>query len=144
MAEGVRTAPVGSVSAEPGLVGAVRSGAILDRSGKPCKPKTVRSYEHALEHYIYPLLGGRKVSSLKRADMQAFVEEMRELGAAPSTVHNRLDPLRVIVRRSIDNDELLVDPCARLKMPVVRNRRTRIADGRPEPVKPGETLRVRN
>jgi integrase len=51
---------------------------------------------------------------------------MRGLGAAPSTVHNRLDPLRVTVRRSIDNDELLVDPCARLKMPVVRNSRTRI------------------
>jgi Phage integrase, N-terminal SAM-like domain len=104
----------------------MRSGAILDRSGKPYKPKTVRSYEHALENYIYPLLGSRKVSSLRRADVQGFVEEMRELGAAPSTVHNRLDPLRVIVRRSIDNDELLVDPCARLKMPVVRNCRTRI------------------
>jgi integrase len=51
---------------------------------------------------------------------------MRALGAAPSTVHNRLDPLRVIVRRSIDNEELLVDPCARLKLPVVRNTRTRI------------------
>ena len=108
------------------LAAGMRSGAILDRSGKPYKPKTIRSYEHALENYIYPLLGSREVSSLRRADMQAFVEEMRELGAAPSTVHNRLDPLRVIVRRSIDNDELLVDPCARLKMPVVRNRRTRI------------------
>jgi integrase len=108
------------------LVAGMRSGAILDRSGKPYKPKTVRSYEHALESYIYPLLGSRKVSSLRRADIQGFVEEMRELGAAPSTVHNRLDPLRVIVRRSIDNDELLVDPCARLKMPVVRNSRTRI------------------
>ena len=32
----------------------------------------------------------------------------------------------MIVRRAIDNDELLVDPCARLKMPVVRNNRTRI------------------
>jgi site-specific recombinase XerD len=108
------------------LVAGMRSGAILDRSGKPYKPKTVRGYEHALETYIYPLLGSRKVSSLRRADIQGFVEEMRELGAAPSTVHNRLDPVRVIVRRSIDNDELLVDPCARLKMPVVRNRRTRI------------------
>jgi integrase len=104
----------------------MRSGAILDRSGKPYKPKTVRSYEHALENYVYPLLGSRKVSSLRRADIQGFVEEMREFGAAPSTVHNRLDPLRVIVWRSIDNDDLLVDPCARLKMPVVRNRRTRI------------------
>jgi integrase len=97
-----------------------------DRSGKPYKPKTVRSYEHSLDTYIYPLLGSRKVSSLRRADIQGFVEEMRGRGAAPSTVHNRLDPLRVIVRRSIDNDELLVDPCARLKMPVVRNSRARI------------------
>jgi integrase len=104
----------------------MRSGAILDRSGKPYKPKTVRTYAHALETYIYPLLGNRKVSSLRRADIQGFVEEMRALGAAPSTGHNRLDPLRVIVRRSIDNDELLVDPCARLKLPVIRNSRTRI------------------
>ena len=98
---------------------------ILDRSGKPYKPKTVRGYEHSLDTYIYPLLGSRKVSSLRRVDIQGFVEEMRALGAAPSTVHNRLDPLRVIVRRSVDNDELLVDPCARLKMPVVRSARTR-------------------
>ena len=108
------------------LVAGMRSGAILDRSGKPYKPKTVRTYEHALETYIYPVLGNRKVSTLRRADVQGFVEEMRALGAAPSTVHNRLDPLRVIVRRAIDNDELLVDPCARLKMPIVRNIRTRI------------------
>ena len=108
------------------LIAGMRSGAILDRSGKPYKPKTVRSYEHSLDTYIYPLLGSRKVSSLRRADIQGFVEEMRARGAAPSTVHNRLDPLRVIVRRSIDNDELLIDPCARLKMPVVRNSRTRI------------------
>ena len=108
------------------LVAGMRSGAILDRSGKPYKPKTVRTYQHALETYIFPVLGNRKVSTLRRADVQGFVEEMRALGAAPSTVHNRLDPLRVIVRRAIDNDELLVDPCARLKMPIVRNNRTRI------------------
>jgi hypothetical protein len=73
------------------------------------------------------LLGNRKVSTLRRADVQGFVEEMRALGAAPSTVHNRLDPPRVIVRRAIDNDELLVDPCARPEdAPIVRNNRTRI------------------
>jgi len=54
-------------------------GAVLDRSGTPYKPKTIRSYEQALQTYIYPLLGNRKVSSLRRADIQAFVEEMRAL-----------------------------------------------------------------
>lgn len=105
----------------------MRSGAVLDRSGKRYKPKTIRTYEHALEAYVSPLLGHRRVSSLKRADIQAFIEEMRATGASPSTVHNRLDPLRVILRRAIDNDELMVDPCARLKLPVVRNNRSRIA-----------------
>jgi len=108
------------------LVFGMRTGAVLDRSGKPYKPKTVRTYEHALETYVYPMLGHRKLSSLKRGDVQGFIEEMRASGASPSTVHNRLDPLRVIVRRTIDNDELMVDPCARLNLPVVRNNRTRI------------------
>ena len=71
------------------LITGMLSAAILDRSGKPYKPKTVRSYEHSLDTYIYPLLGSRKVSSLRRADIQGFVEEMRARGAASSTVHNR-------------------------------------------------------
>jgi integrase len=108
------------------LVEGMRSGAVLDRSGKAYKPKTIRTYEHALETYVFPLLGHRKISSLRRVDVQGFIEEMRTTGASPSTVHNRLDPLRVIVRRAIDNEELMVDPCAQLNLPVVRNNRTRI------------------
>lgn len=108
------------------LIRGMRTGAVLDRSGKPYKPKTIRTYEHALGTYVCPMLGHRKLSSLKRADIQGFSEEMRAYGASPSTIHNRLDPLRVLVRRAIDNDELTTDPCARLKLPVVRNNRTRI------------------
>jgi integrase len=108
------------------LIEGMRRGAILDRSGNVYKPVTIREYERILEQFGYPLLGSRKVSALRRADLQGFVEEMRASGAAPSTVHNRLDPLRVIVRRAIDNEELLVDPCVRLSLPAVRNFRTRI------------------
>jgi integrase len=108
------------------LVQGMRTGAMLDRSGKPYKPKTIRTYEHALETYVYTLLGHRKVSTLRRSDIQGFIEQMRADGAAPSTVHNRLDPLRVIVRRAIDDEELMIDPCAHLNLPVVRNNRTRI------------------
>ena len=61
-----------------------------------------------------------------RSDIQGFVEQMRADRAAPSTVHNRLDPLRVIVRRAINAEELMIDPCAHLNMPAVRNNRTRI------------------
>ena len=108
------------------LIAGMRSGAVLDRSGTPYKPSTIRGYERDLKKYIEPYLGERRIASLRRADVQAFVESMRELGAAPATVHNRLDPLRVLVRRAIDNEELLVDPCAQLRLPLVRNNRTRI------------------
>ncbi|MHB1571859.1 MAG: tyrosine-type recombinase/integrase [Solirubrobacteraceae bacterium] len=121
-----RAAPTTVQEAGDALIVGMRTGAVLDRSGKAYKPKTVRTYEHALRTYVYPLLGHRKVGSLRRADVQGFIEEMRAGGASPSTVHNRLDPLRVILRRAIDNDELMVDPCARLNLPVIRNNRTRI------------------
>ena len=55
------------VEAGMALVAGMRSGAVLDRSGKPYKPKTIRTYEQALQTYIYPVLGNRKVSSLRRA-----------------------------------------------------------------------------
>jgi Phage integrase, N-terminal SAM-like domain len=122
--------PTTVTQAGAALVAGMRSGAIPDRSGKPYKPKTVRTYEHALKTYIYPLLGKRKISTLRRADVQGFVEEMCALGAAPSTVHNRLDPLRVIVRRAIDNDEPLVDPCAGLRC---RSSATTAPGSRPQP-----------
>jgi integrase len=70
--------------------------------------------------------GHRKISSLRRADVQDYAERMRGLGAAPATVHNRLDPIRVLVRRAIRDEELLVDPCAQLELPLVRNARARI------------------
>lgn len=108
------------------LIAGMRSGAILDRKGQRYKPSTIRGYERDLAKYICPMLGHRKVSSLRRADIQAYIERMRELGAAPATVHNRLDPIRVLMRRAIRNEELLVDPCAQLDLPLVRNARTRI------------------
>ncbi|MHB8659814.1 MAG: tyrosine-type recombinase/integrase [Solirubrobacteraceae bacterium] len=62
--------PTTAKEAGDALVLGMRTGAVLDRSGKAYKPKTTRTYEHALETYVYPLLGHRKVSSLKRADVQ--------------------------------------------------------------------------
>ena len=126
--QGRLRASSGSTVAEAAaaLIDGMRSGRVLDRKGKPYKPSTVRSYEASLNDYIVPSLGRHRVNALSRRDVQAFVEEMRGLGAAPSTVHNRLDPLRVLVRRAMRDDELFVDPFARLDLPAVRNNRTRI------------------
>ena len=53
-------------------------------------------------------------------------------GADPSTIRNALKPLRVIYRLAIEDGDLAVSPCERLRLPAVRGRRERIAS----PMKP--------
>ena len=55
------------------LVAGMRCGAILDRSGKPYKPKTVRTYEHALENVHLPAAGqpeGQHAATGRRAGLR--------------------------------------------------------------------------
>ena len=109
------------------LVAGMRSGAIVGRSGTRYKPSTIRSYERALRLRINPTLGHRRVSDLTRRDVQALVEDMNGAGAEPSTVLNALDPLRVIMRRSVRNGERVTDPTDGLDLPRPRGRRERVA-----------------
>jgi integrase len=104
----------------------MRSGTILDRSGNRYKPATVRSYERSIRLAIVPALGSRRVSDVRRVHVQAFVDEQRASGIAASTVHNRLDPLRVVFRRALRAEEIGVDPALHLDLPAIRNRRERI------------------
>lgn len=52
---------------------------------------------------------------------------MRAEGCAPSTIQNTLNPLQVICRRALRDDEIAVDPTDGLELPAVRGRRERIA-----------------
>jgi len=109
------------------LIAGMRDGSILDRSGKPYKPATIRSYERAGRLALVPLLGERKLSGLRRRDVQRYVDRLRAAGLAPSTVLNRLDPLRVLCRRAVRDERLAVDPCSELELPAVRHERRSVA-----------------
>lgn len=126
--KGMLKAPAPTTVEQAGdeLVAAMRSGVVLNRSGEEYKPSAVRSYEQILAAHIVPEIGGLRISALTRNDVQDFVEHLRGKGLAPSTVHNCLDPLRVLTRRALDRGTLLVDPFQRLTLPAVRNNRTRI------------------
>jgi integrase len=109
------------------LIRGIESGAILDRSGKPYKPATCRSYEQAARCYIKPALGRMKVNEVRRRDVQALIEQMRGMGLQPSTIHNKLDPLRVLYRRAIRDEIATIDPTDNLELPAVRGRRENVA-----------------
>jgi integrase len=108
------------------LIAGAHDGTTLDRSGKPYKPSTARGYEQLLRRYVIPSLGPRKLSDVRRRDVQDFVDTLRGQGLAPSSIANALDPLRVIFRRAIRRDEIAIDPTENLDLPAIRGRRDRI------------------
>jgi integrase len=101
-------------------------GSILDRSGKAYKPSVVRGYRQVLHAYVFPMLGDHRLDDVRRADVQDLVDQLRRQGLSPSTIHNVLDPVRVIFRRAVRRDEVLIDPTRGLELPAVRGQRDRI------------------
>jgi len=123
IAEGVPTL----CDALDALIVGMRSGAVLDRSGKSYKPATCRSYEQAARCYLKPTIGRLKLNEVRRRDVQALIEQMRGAGLQPSTIHNKLDPLRVVFRRAIRDELATIDPTDNLELPAIRGRRENVA-----------------
>ena len=55
--------------------------------------------------------------------MQRVIDHMIAEGVPASTVANRLDLLRVVIRRALRDDELTVSPLVGLEVPRQDNRR---------------------
>lgn len=108
------------------LIDGMSTGRVLDRTGKAYKPATVRSYRTASDAYLKPRLGHWRLSELRRRDVQDVVDALRTEGRAASTIHNKIDPLRVLYRRAIRDDLVSIDPTHGLELPANRGHRDRI------------------
>jgi integrase len=116
------------LEAADAFVAGMADGSILDRTGKPYKPSTRRSYKQAITTYLKrDPLATLALSDTRRADVQDYVDRLRKQGLSPSTIANKLDPLRVIYRRAVNRDEVTIDPTKGLALPAVRGKRDRIA-----------------
>jgi integrase len=126
--QGVLRAPTATTvrSAAEQLVKGMRDGSILNRSRRPYRPSTCRDYERILNQYILCdcQFANRKLGAVRWEHMQAFVDHLREQSLSPSTIHNILDPLRVIFHRA--RREIAVNPMLDLELPAVTGRRERI------------------
>lgn len=106
---------------------AADAGLIRDRSGRPYKPSTLRTYRTKLDTYVLPALGDYRLSELRRHEVQGLVDELLARGLAASSVRNALDPLRAIYRRAMQRDQVAANPTMNLEVPTTRKRRVRIA-----------------
>ena len=101
------------------LVAGMRDGTILDRSGRPYRPATIRKYEGDADRYLVPALGHLRLSEVRRRQVQAVVDRLRVDGFSGSTIRNKLDPLRVVYRRAMQDDEVTANPTERLRLPAL-------------------------
>ena len=128
-AKGIRVAGTAQTlrEAAEAFVDGMASGAIRARTGERYKPSVVREYERSLRLHVLPTLGGARLARIQRRDVQRLADELLASGADPSTIRNALKPLQVIYRRAIEDGDLAVNPCERLRLPAARGRRERIA-----------------
>jgi integrase len=97
-------------------------------SGDDYKPATLRGYRVSLNKRILPALGNRRLSDVRRADVQELADRLTAEGLSASTVQNTLDPLRAIYRRAIRRDEgVTINPTQELELRRPDGKRDRIA-----------------
>jgi len=109
------------------LVAGMRDGSVFTRSGRRYKPATIRGYERTMRLWINPELGDRRLSDVRRRDVQKFADRIAGEGLTPSTVQNIVDPLRVIYRRAVRRDVVVLDPTEGLELRRPDGKRDRIA-----------------
>jgi integrase len=109
------------------LIAGMKLGRVRTRSGDLYKPSATRSYEAALRDHIVPRVGRTRLADVQHRDAQRIADDLLAEGRDPSTIRNALMPLRVIFRRAVEDGDLIVNPCAHLRLPAVRSRRERIA-----------------
>jgi integrase len=114
------------LEAAEAFVDGIASGSIRTKAGERYKPSVVREYERSLRLHVLPTLGGAKLSKIQRRDVQRLADDLLVAGADPSTIRNALKPLQVIYRRAIEDGDLALNPCERLRLPAARGRRERI------------------
>jgi len=104
------------------LTAGMTTGAIRNRSGEAYKPAIIRDYSAAIKHLV-KRWGAKRLDQLTRADLRRYVEELQAADLGPSTIRNRLMPLRVIYRRAAEDGSIAVSPLSGLRLPPSRGRR---------------------
>jgi integrase len=119
-----------SEAADEFIAGMV-DGTIRSRSRRPYAGSSIAGYETALRKHILPVLGDRRLDSVRLRDTQDLVDQMpgRSGGTvtSASTIANAIDPLRAICRRARKFGDLAGDPFEGIELPLYEKKERRAA-----------------
>jgi integrase len=108
------------------MLDGMAAGTVRTRSGDAYKPSVIRSYSEAWRKHLEPALGGARLADVERRDVQRLADKLLAAGLSPSRIRNVLMPLRVLFRRAVQDGDVAMSPCERLRLPALRGRRDRI------------------
>jgi integrase len=114
--DGRSAAPTGETVAEASerFLDGIRAGTIRSNRRRAYAPKTVRGYEQAFRDWINPELGHIRVASLRRDQVQRWIDGIDRSGA---TVRNTWAALAALYRWLLPRNHELVDPTDGIERP---------------------------
>lgn len=81
------------------------------------KQSTYYTYKYALDLYVIPTLGGRKIATINATQIQTIYNDMIRNGLANKTVRNLHGILHKVFQQAVELDYLPVNPTAKCKQP---------------------------
>lgn len=81
------------------------------------KPRTFHSYELMYSARIVPEFGSRRVTSITRADVQAWINKLSGESLAPATVHHCYVALRKVMKHALWDRQIAFNPCDGINLP---------------------------
>lgn len=95
------------------------------RSESHLRPSTVARNLSAYQTYIGPAFGKVPIDQLARSDATAWVQELVDLGLAPSTIARVVEVASGCLQRAVDHELIARNPFHRLGLPKVENHERR-------------------
>ena len=97
---------------------AARDGKVLNKHGHRYKPRAIDDIEEALRVHVEPELGTKRITHIRRGDLQALVDELAP-NLSGSRVRSIANAVRSLYRWAQDRDLADHDPAALLRLPAM-------------------------
>jgi hypothetical protein len=99
-------------------VTAAREGKALNKLGRRYKPRAIDDIEEALRVHVEPTLGGKRITNVRRGDVQAIIDDLAPK-LSVSRVRSIANAVRSLYRWAQDRDLAEHDPAALVRLPAM-------------------------
>ncbi len=97
---------------------AIDAGRALNKHGRQYKPSAVRDLQGALERYVRPAFGGKRLADVRRGDVQRLIDSITPEKSG-SRVRTVVNAIRSLYGWAQDRELVDHDPASRVRLPAM-------------------------